>query len=167
MLSASVKARVILFFLFGGLCAALVGAPLLAEASQAKSAAFLYLSFSTICHQDAERSFQLFGNPWAVCQRCSGIYFGLFLTLLLPPRCFRFVHESNFIRKWWVVVASIPLMIDGTLGLLNIWAGSAVIRLATGLLFGAMLMTLLVQGITELIGSHPRQQEAATEGGTS
>lgn len=167
MLSASVKARVILFILFGGLCAAVVGAPFFAAASQAKSASFLYLSFSTICHQDSERSFHLFGNPLAVCHRCSGIYFGLFLTLLLPPRCYRVVHESNVVRKWWALVASIPLVIDGTIGFFEIWSGSTFVRFATGLLFGAMLMTLLVQGITEIVRNHPRQQEAATEGGTS
>jgi len=165
-LSSNAKARLVLIVLFSGLCAAIIGAPLLAASSYSGSASLFYLAFAAVCHQDAERSFQLLGTPWAVCQRCSGIYFGLFLALLLSAKFYRRLHASLSVRRCWVLFASTPIVVDGTASLLRIWDGLPATRFATGLLFGAMLATLLVPGITELIENQPRRQEAATEGGT-
>src|SRR5262249_10368205 len=44
----------------------------------------VYAFFSLICHQNPARSWELFGNPLAVCIRCASIYFGFFGALLLP-----------------------------------------------------------------------------------
>src|SRR5207302_9212063 len=43
----------------------------------------IYLFFSRICHQDPLRSWHLFGEPLAVCIRCTSIYCGFFLGALL------------------------------------------------------------------------------------
>ncbi|MBZ5551873.1 MAG: DUF2085 domain-containing protein [Acidobacteriia bacterium] len=45
----------------------------------------LYLMFSPVCHQRADRSFFAFGHHLAVCHRCTGIYLGALAGLLLVP----------------------------------------------------------------------------------
>jgi uncharacterized membrane protein len=43
----------------------------------------LQRGFALVCHQQAERSFFLFGGSVAVCARCLGIYLGAAVGLLL------------------------------------------------------------------------------------
>lgn len=43
----------------------------------------LQRGFALVCHQEAERSFYLFGGSVAVCARCLGIYLGAAVGLLL------------------------------------------------------------------------------------
>ena len=45
----------------------------------------LYLMFSPVCHQRADRSFFAFGHHLAACNRCTGIYFGALAGLVLMP----------------------------------------------------------------------------------
>jgi uncharacterized membrane protein len=165
LLTASGKARIVLILLWCSVGTAIIAAPLLAAASHHKSASLCYLAFSSICHQDAERSFAILGFPWAVCQRCAGIYFGLFLSLFVSPQYYRKLNASPVVRKYWVLIAATPIVTDGTLSLLGIWRGLPVTRFATGFLFGVMLTTLLVPGIAEFIDTYPRRKEAAIAGG--
>ncbi|MDA1315049.1 MAG: DUF2085 domain-containing protein [Acidobacteria bacterium] len=61
---------------FGGcLVVAVTAAPLLAAQGRVE-ALVLYAAFSPFCHQSADRSWYLFGEPLAVCIRCLGIYCG-------------------------------------------------------------------------------------------
>jgi uncharacterized membrane protein len=61
-----------------------VGAPLSA-ASGGAAAPLLYAVFASVCHQIAERSFHLAGEPLAVCHRCFGFYVGFTLGLAFLP----------------------------------------------------------------------------------
>jgi uncharacterized membrane protein len=59
-----------------------LAAPLLA--SNHPAIAWLIRSFfSRLCHQEARRSFLVYGSPVAVCVRCLGIYCGAALASLL------------------------------------------------------------------------------------
>ncbi len=49
------------------------------------SAGWVYLFFRPICHQIPSRSFHLLGHQLAVCHRCTGIYVGFWLGLVLLP----------------------------------------------------------------------------------
>src|SRR3990170_3560751 len=49
-----------------------------------------YAVYSPVCHQVAGRSLRCFGEPLAVCTRCTGIYLGFLLGLGLYP----------FLRGW-------------------------------------------------------------------
>jgi len=62
----------IVVFLSLGWVLAIVASPVL----PAPLAAAVYLIGSHICHQQADRSFHLFGAQLAVCARCTGIYIG-------------------------------------------------------------------------------------------
>src|SRR5688572_5419416 len=62
-------------------CAAILAAPVL-------HLNYVYDLFSLICHQDPSRSWHVFGEPWALCIRCSSIYLGFLAGLLfsMTPR---------------------------------------------------------------------------------
>ena len=136
------------------LCILIIGAPILASRAYYAPASFIYLLFSNVCHQMPDRSFIFAGFPFAVCHRCSGIYLGLMLgTLFKNP----FLNHSPGIRRAWVLVSIVPLLIDVLLAAAGIWPGSAASRFLTGLLFGTMLSGLLFQGIMELL-ANPQQR---------
>ncbi|HEY8536715.1 MAG TPA: DUF2085 domain-containing protein [Vicinamibacterales bacterium] len=61
-----------------------------------------------ICHQRVERSFAGCGEPWPVCGRCAGLYFGVPLALaglVLPP-----VRRTRTWMAWRriVLTAAVP-----------------------------------------------------------
>ena len=45
--------------------------------------AFTYAAGSVVCHQRPERSFEVGGQPFPVCARCTGIYAGAALTAVV------------------------------------------------------------------------------------
>lgn len=94
-----------------------------------------------ICHQLEERSLTVSGEVLAVCARDTGIYIGVFSTLI-------YLHFSK--RKQSITIPSIkisfllllfliPLMIDGLGSYLNVFESTNVRRLVTGTLFGFVL----------------------------
>ncbi len=142
-------ARAFFFLLWGGLCCLLVGAPLVSARSPSLSA-FIYLFFAPVCHQRPERSFILLGHTLAVCERCTGLYFGLFLGSLLPFNGRR-LFSDPIRRRVWVLASAAPMIFDALAPRLGIWTNSAGSRFATGLFFGAMVTPLLVYGVEELL----------------
>src|SRR5436853_6556765 len=63
----------------------IVVAPVLAASGHDSIAILLYAAFSKFCHQIRERSFNVAGHPFAVCARCTGIYFGFAASMLVYP----------------------------------------------------------------------------------
>ena len=148
-------ARALLIFLWGGLCCLIVAAPLLSVPSPSLSA-LIYLFFAPICHQRPERCFFVFGRAFAVCQRCTGIYGGLFLGSLIPFHGRLFADPLK--RRKWVLGAVAPLLFDVFLPNLGIWQSNAASRLATGMIFGTMLAALVLSGVEELLaGASPKK----------
>ncbi|WP_420490421.1 DUF2085 domain-containing protein [Neobacillus niacini] len=94
-----------------------------------------------ICHQLEERSLQVSGEVMTVCARDTGIYIGIFSTLL-------YLHFSK--RKQNVTVPSIkisfllllflvPLIIDGLGSYTHLFDSNNPRRLMTGIAFGFVL----------------------------
>ncbi len=145
--------RALLALLWGGVCACILAAPALAARGHLLAAAFLYSLFSPICHQYSARCFSLFGRQWAVCHRCSGIYFGLLVASFLP-------YELSIIReprrrRIWVACATAPMLLDVFMQLIGLWAGSATGRFTSGVLFGLMLSSLLAPALVEFLQQAP------------
>lgn len=111
-------------------------APIAARRSMA-IAPLVYAFYDTVCHQIAERSFHLSGEPLAVCHRCTGLYLGFLAGLLAVPRW----HRA---RRWLldkptrVIAFSLPLAADWLLTVNT--TGS---RFVTGLLAAAPIAVLL------------------------
>jgi uncharacterized membrane protein len=94
-----------------------------------------------ICHQLEERSLQVSGETLAVCARDTGIYIGIFSTLV-------YLHFSK--RKQSITIPSIkvsfllllflvPLIIDGLGSYSHLFDSNNPRRLVTGIAFGMVL----------------------------
>jgi uncharacterized membrane protein len=145
-------ARLFLILSWALICAGIVAAPLLTSSSRPLAGGATYLLFSQVCHQIPERSFFLHGQPLAVCHRCSGIYFGLFLGSLISAGTFSPLLRIAR-RRMWVLAGAVPLWMDALGPVVGFWTNSALSRAATGALFGIMVSSLLHSAATELFGS--------------
>jgi len=144
-------ARILLALSWGVVCVLTLAAPL-ALAHGRADALPVYLGFSFFCHQSPERSFALAGLPLAVCHRCSGIYLGLFAGSLLAP--LRFPGSLRG-RRWWLLAAALPALIDFALARSGLWSGSAWSRAFSGMFLGYMISPLLVRALAELVRRRP------------
>lgn len=94
-----------------------------------------------ICHQLEERSLHASGETLSVCARDTGIYIGIFSSLI-------YLHLTK--RKKSLTIPSVktslflllflvPLMIDGLGSYLHLFESSNIRRLLTGICFGLVL----------------------------
>jgi uncharacterized membrane protein len=113
------------------------------------SALVIYKSFSRFCHQIPERSFYLDGHPFAVCARCTGIYFGFAAGALLYPLV-RSLKRSDAPARLWLVVALVPTALDFALDFFGILKNTHLTRSATGALLGAVTAFYVVPGLVDL-----------------
>ena len=114
--------RLIVGLVLFALLAAVIAAPLLAEASSG-AAIPLYAAFSWICHQRPQRTWLVGGYPLAVCVRCLGLYVGALGGAVAGPRFSKplFWVSAAALGVEWLIEAS---------G----WAGPpALVRFAVGL----------------------------------
>src|ERR1044072_6320796 len=63
----------------------IVIAPVAAAGGHYELAEGIYRGFGVFCHQRPDRSYFIEGHKLAVCSRCTGLYAGFALTLLLYP----------------------------------------------------------------------------------
>src|SRR6267143_3050079 len=97
------------------LVALIVGAPLAQAEGHSQLASAIYKAFSFVCHQIPERSFHLAGHKFAVCSRCSGLYAGFAVTVLVYPLA-RSLERTDTPSIVWLILATLPLGIDFALG---------------------------------------------------
>jgi uncharacterized membrane protein len=101
-------------------------------------------SFNSLCHQMADRSFWINGQPMAVCSRCIGIYGGFALGwMLLPLAPFLNVKEIASIKKI-VVVMLLLNIIDATGDFLAFWQNTLTSRSVLGALLGSTTALIFV-----------------------
>lgn len=121
-------------------------APWLAAQRYYTSALLIYGSFSAICHQLPERSFHLLGFPLAVCARCTGIYVGALIGLLLYP-CGRRLEDETMPARWWLVAAAMPVLIDFAGQAAGLFTNTFWSRTVTGLIAGAAAVFYILPGL--------------------
>ena len=81
------------------------------------------------CHRLPERSFYLRGKQFSVCARCTGIYLGQVIMIILLILGLRLkIIISLFLIS--------PLIIDGTLQYFNLLKSNNIRRFVTGLIGG-------------------------------
>jgi uncharacterized membrane protein len=100
-------------------------------------------SFSALCHQSPERSFALWGEPLALCARCTGIYGGLIAGIVIYP-LLRSIERTDLPRRGYLVLALGPMAIDFLLGLFHVIENTLLSRCTTGAMAGAGLAFYLV-----------------------
>jgi uncharacterized membrane protein len=113
------------------------------------TALVIYQSFSRFCHQIPERSFYLDGHPFAVCARCTGIYFGFAAGALSYPLV-RSLKRSDAPARQWLLVALVPMALDFALDFFGVWQNTHLTRSATGALLGAVTAFYVVPGLLDL-----------------
>jgi len=135
-------------------CFAILAAPLLAGSSGMllSSSEVIYQFFGRICHQIDSRSFHLGGNKFAVCARCSSIYFG-FLVGLLSMLFVRRFPSIPFPPRWVLLVSTFPMLLDVGLAFLNIHESSLWTMGISGGLFGLTVAYFIYPGFREAICS--------------
>lgn len=130
-------------------CLLIVGAPYLAHLNLVLPSGFIYLFFSKICHQNPERSFFIWGKQFAVCARCTGLYFG-FLTGSLIFLIFKDFKNLVPPRRYLFFIALIPITIDLSLTVLKIWQNTFLTRFVTGAILGSTVALFVIPGILKI-----------------
>jgi uncharacterized membrane protein len=129
-------------------------APALRAAGQSTLAKPIYAYDGLFCHQRADRSFFVFGEKMACCERCAAIYGTLFLCTLL----FAFLRSRLPIPRWRTLfLLSLPIAIDGGTQLVGLRESTAALRVITGALFGFAAAWLM---LTVLEASSRNAKEA-------
>lgn len=129
--------------------ALIVAAPSLKANQMTAAANAIYTPFNYLCHQIAERSFHIFGEPLAVCARCFGVYFGLAFGVLLYP-ALRSLDDLEPLPRIWLLLAPVPTGIDFLLGYFGIWHNTHFSRFFTASILGVGIAFFLVPGVVEI-----------------
>lgn len=127
----------------------IVAAPLAHAHGYPSSGFVLYQMFGRVCHQIPERAFYLDGHPLAVCARCTGIYFGFAVGLLVYPLV-RSLNLGDTPARKWLLLAAVPALIDFALGFFGLWENTHLSRSLTGALLGAVAAFYVVPGLMDL-----------------
>ena len=100
------------------------------------------LAFRPLCHQYADRCYELAGSTMVVCARCAGFYLALGLIGLGASLAARFGLRWRTSTLLFLLV--VPLLVDGAANLFNIWDTGAILRSLTGVAAAAPLALLLI-----------------------
>jgi len=125
-----------------------VSAPLAVASGHSLVGTSIYQAFSHVCHQLPERSFLIAGHPLAVCSRCTGLYAGFALTVLLYPLIS--LRRTETPERKWLFVAATPLAFDVVLDFLGLWTNTHGSRFATGVVLGAAAVFYVMPGLVTL-----------------
>ncbi|MDD3394962.1 MAG: DUF2085 domain-containing protein [Anaerotignum sp.] len=114
---------------------------------------------SAVCHQMAERSFILDGKQLPVCARCTGIYSGIFFSMIFFLIFGRLKGNKPY-SKWGMLLGAlsfIPISVDGFFSYLGFWESTQLLRVVTGALAGASLTGfLLLSANFDVLGENTR-----------
>ena len=128
--------------------ALIVIAPVAAASGHGEIADGIYRGFGIFCHQRPDRSYFIKGHKLAVCSRCTGLYAGFGLTMLLYP-IFRSLRSVAFPPRRILFLAALPLAIDFILTFFGIWENTHTSRLLTGALLGSVTVFFVMPGIVD------------------
>ena len=126
----------------------------------ASAAGIINRCLASVCHQYDSRSFHLFGFAFAVCSRCTCVYFGFLAGVLL----WRFYGVSAPRRAllWWCVAAA-PMLIDVLADIAGIHGSDFVTRSVTGAWFGGIAAQIVTPLVIEacadvfFVSNHPQR----------
>lgn len=124
-------------------------APLAAATGHTEIAQGIYRAFGALCHQLPDRSYFIDGHKLAVCSRCTGLYGGFAITLLCYP-LIRSLRTTAVPARKWLVLATLPLLIDFSLTFFGLWENTHTSRLITGFLLGSAAVFYVMPGIIDL-----------------
>lgn len=107
----------------------------------------IYTFFSTTCHQEESRSFHIFGEMFAVCSRCTIIYFGFLAGVVVYP-LFRKLDNTILPSVWILLIAAGLMLLDVVFDVTGVLKNTFITRSITGFLLGVVLPFYLIPGFT-------------------
>lgn len=133
-------------------CGVLFAAPFLSDGNplSRKIAAVITIFFNPICHQTIERSFQINGHPLAVCSRCTGIYLGFLMGIILYP-FFRGWRVHTLPGRSLLFALIIPSVLDFLFFGRGISDFHLILRAITGIILGAGIAFFVIPALFSLI----------------
>jgi uncharacterized membrane protein len=115
-------------------------APALVAAGRQDWARPIYGFDGLFCHQRADRSFHVFGEKMACCQRCAAIYGSMFLLGLL----FVAIRDRIRVPSWRAAgLLATPVAVDGLAQMAGAHESNAALRVVTGAVFAIGVCWLL------------------------
>lgn len=108
---------------------------------------FSYLLTSTVCHMETEKLLFIADLPTMTCARCTGIYFGAFITSI----SILFISKTIVAKFRLLIFTSIFMLADVLACNLGIYKYSHPIAFTTGLFFGSVIFLYFYDGLIELI----------------
>ena len=137
----------------------ILGSPLALASGHVFLGLTLLRAFSYVCHQIPERSFFIAGHQFAVCSRCTGLYFGFAAATLMYPLV-RSLRTTTAPARKWLFLAAAPLAIDFSLTYFGIWENTHTSRLLTGTLLGFVSVFYVMPGLMDLSQREWRKADA-------
>lgn len=126
----------------------IVIAPIAAVSGHSEVAEGIYRGFGIFCHQRPDRSYFIDGHKLAVCSRCTGLYSGFAITLLIYP-LLRSLRSAATPPRRVLFLATLPLLLDFSLTFFGIWENTHTSRLLTGALLGSVAVFYVMPGIVD------------------
>lgn len=115
------------------------------------AAEFSYLAHRKNCHQRPERSPHLFGHQLPECWRCTAMFAGVVVGMIL------IIRLGARAKWWWLALAALPLIVDGGTQLLGWRASTNQLRMVTGFAVGIVGALWFVPFLTRIIDWLKRQ----------
>lgn len=105
----------------------------------------LYKLYATSCHQLDSRSFHLNGAELGVCSRCTSIYFGFLLGVIIYPLV-RKLNNIDLPSILYLLIGTSLVIIDAGLDILDILKNTFLTREITGAIIGTILPFYIIPG---------------------
>lgn len=95
-------------------------------------------AFAPVCHQMLDRTPHFGGLPIAICDRCTGIYLGVFLGVITVSGGEVLWRRVGTYSRYLLLGSLGPLAIDWMGPILGLWGNGPSSRFVTGLVFGVI-----------------------------
>jgi uncharacterized membrane protein len=135
---------------------AIISPPLALHFGATEPADFMYRLFSRVCHQLDSHSLHLFDARFAVCARCTAIYFGFFFSVVLYPFLIRNILLEAVTRTPLssprnLFLSAVQILLDLGLSEIGVHESTLVTRVVTGAILGIALPFILMPPAEEAL----------------
>lgn len=111
--------------------------------------------YSTVCHQNINKSFNYNNVPFLVCARCTGIYTGALISALVII----FYSKQFVFKTYYLIMLAAPMLLDVILLSFGVYNYIHSLSAITGLLFGSSVFLYILSAIENLLFSKSKNNK--------